>query len=81
MSRLYGRLKSDRCKTDATVGANEGLSTFLTWGSAHKINQAMDVLMTWRKGINYPVLVVDIPDDVKVRMYRSGIFVFGCDPS
>jgi len=80
MSRLYGRLQSDRRKTDATVGANESLTCRLTHGSAHNPKMAMDVLLTWHKGLACPSLVIDISDNIRVRMFRSGRQVYGRDP-
>lgn len=72
MSRLYGRLQSDRRKTDATVGANNYLSSKITWGSASNPKVALDVSITWDKEDEYPHLIIDIPDDIDVIVYDSG---------
>ena len=35
MSALYGRVRSDRRKTDATAGANQEIEFTITYGSAN----------------------------------------------
>jgi len=71
MSRLYGRLQSDRRKTDATVGANRSMSCKLTWGSASNPKTAMDVSLVWDKEKPWPSLVIDLPDDIDILVYSE----------
>jgi len=72
MSRLYGRLRSDRRKTDAMVGANHHLETTLTWGSAGNPQKAIDVLLVWNKDAEHPTLTVDVPEGLAVLVYADG---------
>lgn len=72
MSRLYGRLKSDRRKTDATVGANHHLETHLTWGSASNPEKAFEALLIWNKDADYPILHLWISKDIHVELSCPG---------
>ena len=76
MSRLHGRLQSDRRKTDATVGANEHIVSRIHWGSASNPKLACEVSVMWSKGEKVPFIMVSIPGDDNISVYHKGIKAF-----
>jgi len=80
MSRLYGRLSSDRRKTDATVGANYRITVNLTWGSANNPKPLLHAYVYWRKDTDYPSVCIQLPTNVEVEAFRGDVLAITASP-
>ena len=50
MSRLYGIMKSDMAKTEATRRADEEIEVAILWGDKWNPKVAVEVKVVWEKG-------------------------------
>lgn len=73
MSRLYGRISSDRCKTDSTAGGNYRMWFKGLYGSASNPMQAFKAYVTYAKGEEIATVVIDLPSDVDYQVFVDGV--------
>jgi len=58
MSRLYGIMRSDMAKTEATRRANEEIEVVVLWGDKENPKVAVEVKVVWEKGEEKPTVRV-----------------------
>ena len=64
MSRLYGILRSDMAKTEATRRANEEIECEIRWGDKYDSRLAVKVIVKWEYGMEKPEVAVMLGDVV-----------------
>ena len=58
VSRLYGIMKSDMAKTEATRRADEEIEVAILWGDKWNPKVAVEVKVVWEKGEEKPMVRV-----------------------
>jgi len=64
MSRLYGILRSDMAKTEATRRASEEIECEIRWGDKYNSKLAVKVIVKWEYGMVKPEVAVFLGDVV-----------------
>ena len=66
MSRLYTYTNTDMTKTTGTKRANQEARSKIHWGSKGDSKLAVEVIVSWPKGSDQPLVTVVYGDEVKI---------------